>query len=239
MNSPKVITRLADVKGKTGLDILIADHKSSVADYLSAVDEFAPVGRSRNKLSSGCFGCFACCQERIPLTSIDYEQIFSHHLIKSVEHNWPRFLDKISLITVVGRRVDITLRLDRGGMCIFLDRNKGLCTIYPIRPLVCRTYICAPLSKNAADLRELIVNQGEDELVRLWLEDALHAEAMPVYHEGDQADIRIEDWRENPFSGKKEYRDILLKDLCPPGLWRRLTQTSHNFLEEGCRCKLV
>jgi len=238
MSSLKVIACLVDVKGKTALDILIADQNASVLDYLFAVDDFivnAPVERARNQWSSSCYGCFACCQERVPLTSIDYEQIFRYHTIRAEKHTWRRCLDIISLITVVGRQVDITLRLDRSGMCIFLDRNRGLCTIYPIRPLVCRMYVCTPLSKNAADLRELVVNMGEDELVRLWLWDALHAKTMPVFHEGDQADIHIEDWKENPFSGKKDYRDILLKDLCPPGLWKRLTQTRHNFLEEGCR----
>ncbi|MEW6661636.1 MAG: YkgJ family cysteine cluster protein [Bacillota bacterium] len=226
MDKPKVIARPVDIKGKTGLDILVADPNASVADYLSAVDGFisrAPVERSRSQGSPCCLGCYACCQERIPLTSIDYDRLFTHHLAKAEEQPWRRFLDKISLISVKGRQVDITMRLDQEGLCIYLDRNKGLCSIYPIRPLVCRTYICAPLSKNAMDLRELVVNLGEDELVRLWLEDAAQVKEIPAYHEGDQPDLRIEDWGESPFSGKKDYRDVLLKDLCTPGLWNRLS----------------
>jgi hypothetical protein len=223
MPNPKAFALPVDVNGETGLDILLADPSATIEDYLAAVDSFVAdvsVGRHRNQGSTGCYGCFACCQERIPLTSIDFNRLFTYHLDFAGELSWRRFLNKISLISVEGRQVDITLRLDQEGFCIFLNQKEGLCNIYPIRPLVCRTYICLPLAKNALDLRELVVNLGEDELVRLWLADAVGE--IPAYHEGDQPELHIEDWVLNPFSGKKDYQDVFLKDLCPPELWARL-----------------
>lgn len=223
--SPKVIACPVDIKGRAGLDILVLNPAASVADYITAVDAFireAQIERPRSQGSPDCFGCYACCQERIPLTSIDYTRLFNHLLFKSKGQPGHYFLDKISHISVAGRQVDITMRLEEDGTCTFLERNKGLCSIYPIRPLVCHLYICVPLSKNAMDLKELVVNLGEDELVRLWLKEAVQVGEEPAYHEGDQPDLHIEDWVDNPFSGTKDYRDVLLKDLCPPELWARL-----------------
>ena len=115
-------------------------------------------------------------------------------------------------VIVSGPVVDIVLRRTRQDNCVFLDPRTRLCTVYAQRPLVCRTFICSPATKRAAQLRELVVNQGEDELVRRWLSE-----------QANQRGPRIEDYPPSAFTGKNRYGDVLLKELCSPSLWHRLT----------------
>jgi len=208
-----------------GYDLVVTNQRASVQDYLDAlnkaVDEL-PLSRSRKKAVQ-CAGCDLCCAERAPLTWLDVKRLEEH---LSPGENLQLLLDRVAHITVDGPVVDIILRRAGDGRCSFLDRNKRLCTIYPARPLVCQTFICCPGTDRAAGVRKWVVNLGEDELVRRWLGRAVAEGVKPRYHAGHRPNPCLNDWLPNAFTGKKQYRQVLLRDILPPGLWKQVSETS-------------
>lgn len=205
-----------------GYDLVIADESATVQDYLDAlnqaIEEYS-FTRGRNKISS-CRGCDLCCAERAPLTAIDLYNINDY--LKVCDESLQKTLDRIGYIMVNGPAVDITLRRGEDERCIFLGRKNGLCTIYSARPLVCQTFICCPSSTKAARLREIIVNYGEDELVRQWLWQAVELGYPSGFHEGFRPKINLKDWKPNGFSAKRNYREVKIKEISPPNLWKQL-----------------
>ncbi|HUW63525.1 MAG TPA: YkgJ family cysteine cluster protein [Spirochaetia bacterium] len=195
--------------GVDGYDLAVRSGDATVADYLVALDKalrMLPLTRTRNP-EGRCQGCAACCAERIPLTSIDFWQ-----LTRRCDPG-AGLLAPIADVTTDGRSVDIVLKRNDQGRCVFFDSGKGLCRVYRARPLVCRTFICCPVSTRASELRGALTNAGEDELVRLWLAQ-----------ESPPSGVTREDWRTGAFTGHWSYREVKLRDCVSPGLWRRLYQ---------------
>ncbi|KKM12243.1 hypothetical protein SY88_03500 [Clostridiales bacterium PH28_bin88] len=206
----------------------------------------------RRCLGNGCRGCDACCGERIPLTSIDLLRIYHRlsrdfHQQKgflsvgisatkasacakglaqakfSLETlAWHQALRRYGYVVAEGRKVDIIVRTGEDGRCVFLEPHSRLCGIYPVRPLVCRTYICCPQTARVERLRAEVVNLGEDQLVRDWLLDAAVRGAQPDFHEGYVAAPARDDWPPTPFAEKRDYAEVLLKDVCSTKLWQQL-----------------
>lgn len=205
-----------DFKGRLGYDILVKNENATVQDYVDALDRFienSKCHRSRNPQKDNCVGCNLCCQERIPITLVD--------ALKLSGHNLKNAFKDILHVYVEDRVVDITMGLDEGGRCRFLDRETGRCQNYVNRPLVCHTFICCPSTGKARQLREEVVNTGEDELVRNWF-GIKTANGLPIIHEGIEPDPDIRDYQITPFSGVSEYGQIKIKDICSPGLWKKL-----------------
>lgn len=221
------------INGQTGYDIMVTDTAATVQDYLDAVNgliESGPLWRSRNESITECQGCNRCCQERIPLTRADlnvWEAALHWGLVPpdlSLEPTLGNLLSKWCTVQVVGPVVDIMIRRDKSGKCLFLDRNSSKCRLYPHRPLVCQTFICCPAARRAEKLREVVVNCGEDELVRDWLDWARQRDEPLIIHEGDQPAVNPADWPPTVFAGRPTYRDVRLIDVCPASLWRQLAQ---------------
>lgn len=221
---PKVEIVSTDFKGVKGYEVIVHDEQATVQDYLDNLNEFIEAGaltRTRGD-SSFCKGCDACCHERIPLTLVDVKE-----LKQAVDHQEGPINSTVSRhchVTVEGAAVDIALAGGVDGQCIFLSEETGCCTIYNHRPLVCQTYICCPTSKAAKQLRSLIVNLGEDELVRTWLREIEEGLGTLVIHEAYDPEIDLQDWQENKFTGIYKYADLRLIDLCPKTLWEDLYQ---------------
>ncbi|WP_338823069.1 hypothetical protein MHOCP_13290 [Moorella humiferrea] len=201
------------VNGRQGYDLRIVSPKASVADYIAAVEGLDRSLLYRPYTDGDCLGCDHCCGGRLPLTSIDL-LILQKGLYELTDKklSLPQLLTKYCRVRVQGRAVDITLRTDGEGYCIFLEPNLRRCRIYKYRPLICRTYFCCPLTRRAGDLRETIVNRGEDELVRFWLS---LQNVIP-------AGVRRHDWGPTPFTGCGDFAEVSLQSLCPPELWRQL-----------------
>jgi len=207
-------------KGKMGYNIKVNDPRATLQDYIDAVEMFISGSgcfRSRKPELETCYGCDLCCQERIPVTMVDVFNLTG----PNVEEAFKKFLH----VYVDRRVVDITMALDGRGKCIFLDNTKGTCTVYNMRPLVCRTFICCPSTGGAKKLREEIVNTGEDELVRSWFLTGENG-ITPIIHEGVSPSPDISDYPPTPFARTRDYNKIRIKDVCSPQTWKRLTTTN-------------
>lgn len=220
----KVEAKLIQINDKghfrgNGLDIIINHDEASVADYCSEVEEFILAGgydRERSQVTC-CEGCDTCCRERIPLTAVDAFLLWQH---AASDLSLTRFLQRYAYVTVDGRVVDIALAQNSSGKCVFLDYEQQKCLHYQARPLVCRSYICTPMSTRARQLRDVLVNSGEDELVRQWC-TLDNGKPGPV-HEALEPELRQEDWLPGSWSGKTDYRQVLIKDVVSPSLWEKL-----------------
>ncbi|MEL7622525.1 MAG: YkgJ family cysteine cluster protein [Clostridiales bacterium] len=103
--------------------------------------------------------------------------------------------------------IDIYLRRLEAGNCVFLDLDKQRCRAHALRPLVCQSYVCLPSSRRAEALRRQIVNEGENELIRVL---------------GEQVAKDWQDYRSKGFAGKERFADVALRDVVNEGLWQRL-----------------
>ena len=192
--------------GATGYDLAVTSPEATVEDYLTALDTGARrlvLTRSRNP-GGRCQGCAGCCAERVPLTAIDFRQLTG---CRDMTGEAFRLLTDVH---VAAPGVDIVLKRDESGRCALFDPARGLCRVYHARPFVCRTFICCPASRRAAELRAAVTNAGEDELVRLLLRERSFPGVDPA------------DWRPNAFTGRWHYREVRLRDCVTPSLWRRL-----------------
>lgn len=220
-----------DGKG-LGYDIKITREDVSVQDYLDALNEaLLGLKLSRSRSDRGiCLGCDGCCGERIPLTSVDIEVLSESPKVREYlslastgnGNKLGQVFRRFCHVYVNGSSVDITLRLTQDNKCVFLNQEKKTCTIYDHRPLVCQTYVCCPVSQEASEVREVLVNEGEDELVRQWLYLVLESPGDLWYDEADDPNLSMEDWVAGPFFEKRCYDEILLRDVLPVGLWDRM-----------------
>lgn len=184
-------------------DVVVRDPGATVADYEEGFGRLA-AGEVRRAYAPSCLGCSLCCRGRLPLTSLDVARFQAGGVGTGL--SWREWVRRYATVRRAGKCFDITLRLSSKGVCLFWDEFRGLCGVYSLRPLICRTYFCWPVSWRAEQLRSRIVNTGEDELVRLSLFTAAGSARQ-----------------RNPFAGKRDYRQVLLRDLCSRRLWRILT----------------
>lgn len=212
----KVEALPVEMKNRIGYDICVNDPEATVQDYVDALDKFIlqkDCFRSRNSMLKSCFACDLCCQERIPITIID--------ALKLSEKGLQHALENLFNVYVEERVVDITMALHDSGRCKFLSKDKGICEAYQNRPLVCHTYICCPATHAAKQLREEIVNAGEDELVREWFKIKGKNGGL-IIHEAVLPQPNLSDYHRTPFAGVNDYAQIKIKDVCTPELWRKI-----------------
>lgn len=212
---PKISIFSRNFHGRQGYDLTVKDRNLSVQEYIEALSmaiNTLNIKRSR-RAGENCQGCDHCCAERAPLTSIDFFTLNKFNRGADLED----FLRKYATVIVEGPVVDIILKREGDNKCIFLDRKTKLCLVYDSRPFVCRTFICSPATYRALALREAIVNQGEDELVRLWFDAGM------IIHKALNPFPDRKDWPPNTFTGKKDYNEIPLQEVIPAKLWRELT----------------
>lgn len=74
-----------------------------------------------------CSGCGNCCSNLLPMSRKEIEIIRKYmkkHHIKESKHLFP----------LAKKAIDMT--------CPFRDNDKGICTIYEVRPEICKKFIC-------------------------------------------------------------------------------------------------
>ena len=104
--------------------------------------EDIPTGNYANKCVGGkCSGCGDCCTDMLPLSGKELANIKryakAHNL---VEHRQAPFWDRDA--------VDLT--------CPFSNQHTKVCEIYPVRPEICRSFICSKPTEQAYAERDAI-----------------------------------------------------------------------------------
>lgn len=197
-----------------GCSLEIYDDKANLADLLEAIDLFA------SQYIADCKGCDGCCKERAPLIAADIPALAS--LLPSSPYPAHAVCTAFAELNVDKRgAVDICFSRDINNACVLLNKKEKCCTNHPARAFVCRSHFCLPRSEVFDQLREEVVNIGENELTRLLLaEEALGA--PPFCKTNTLGLLSPEDYPPNPQSGKASYADIIIKETVSDKLWKQI-----------------
>ena len=109
--------------------------------------------------NGNCSNCGECCSNFLPLDEIEIykiRQYIKKHNIKEQIH-----------VPLISNVQDAT--------CPFRDNDKKICTIYKVRPAICRSFICSKSmqdiektkqsmykQKQAISMRKTFFNKGKD-----------------------------------------------------------------------------
>ncbi len=204
-----------------GYDLEILNENATIQDYLDALNLF------QEKHVAECKGCDGCCWERIPLTSLDIMNYIRDPQIMSCLSSDPGlvspFIHTYCHVWGQGPVMDITLKRFKNEACIFLDSEQKICRYHFVRSFVCQTFICLPHSERAGQLRDTLLNIGEDDLVHRYLQEADKKGEAPVIDVNNQAAPQLSDYPGTPFTGKNFYHEIKIKEVIPKELWKKLS----------------
>ncbi|MGN0963133.1 MAG: YkgJ family cysteine cluster protein [Clostridia bacterium] len=179
-------------------DVRLLDEDATVADYIRLLDEFL------DEKVAPCLGCDLCCSQRIPLTLPD---IYTY--AGKEKESIAAFLEEKAEIRRDGRAVDIKVAQRENGSCVFLDEEYHRCADHPHRSLVCHTYICLPQTARARDLREELINGGEDALAGALFD-------LGILKDGEKDYPVDERWQGKTFD------EIRLRDVLSPSVYTAL-----------------
>ena len=181
-------------------DVHLLDESATVADYIRLLDAFL------DEKVAPCLGCDLCCSQRIPLTLPD---IYTY--AGKERDSIAAFIKEKAEVRYNGKAVDVKLGQRGDDSCIFLDRENQKCSDHIHRSLTCHTYICLPQTPRARDLREELINKGEDALVAALFDLGLLED-----------DGRSEHYPINEIWQNKTFDEILLKDALSPSVYEAL-----------------
>ncbi|MEL7563800.1 MAG: YkgJ family cysteine cluster protein [Dehalobacterium sp.] len=220
----KIKIFLAHFDDAIGYDLEILHEDATIQDYLDELNQF------QEKHVAACKGCDGCCFERIPLTSLDViKYLKDPQLINKIGYIKPpltAFIHNYCHVAGTGPVIDISLKRNPDQSCIFLDQEQKICRNHISRSFVCQSFVCLPHSEKAGQLRDTLLNVGEDDLVHRYLLEAKEKEEAPVINENNNASPSLEDYPGNIFSGKEHYQEIKIKDTVPETLWQQLTKAT-------------
>lgn len=203
--------------GLFGYDLQVLDEKATVGDYLDAVENF------QNQTMAECYGCDGCCHERVPLMLCDF--YFSEYYANGGESLAEWLHQTNARLEFFGEAVDLQLARRPDGSCAILDEEKKCCSAHKHRTFACRSHCCLPKSDRAEAIRAVIINSGEDELLRRLLTE-IRADGRQDFLPNEErlAAVLLEDYAANGFSklNGKDWRNALLCDFANDELWQDL-----------------
>lgn len=181
-------------------DVRLLEESATVGDYIRLLDEFL------DEKVAPCLGCDLCCSQRIPLTLPDVYTYAGRE-----RDSIAAFLKEKAEIRYNGKAVDIKLAQRTDDSCVFLDREHQKCADHLHRSLTCHTYICLPQTPRARELREELINKGEDALVAALYELDLLKDKE-----------RAADYPVDPHWQNRSFDEILLRDVLSPSVYAAL-----------------
>ncbi|NLC08062.1 MAG: YkgJ family cysteine cluster protein [Syntrophomonadaceae bacterium] len=208
-----------------GLDLAIHDERATVQDLIEAIQPWCDDNQIYKaylaEKQGPCRGCpINCCRECFVLPdAISFGWLHESLGVTPTEFI-KRYFDQELLSKGLPRL--------RSSPCIFL--KEGLCTVYPHRTLICRLYICTPMTDEAQTMVYGVVAAGIGEFIRLAEEQGLlNIQGANVAWSGYEKMmlelIRFEaDRADNPFRGARDYQSIPLRSFCSEADWQVLTQ---------------
>ena len=109
----------------------------SSLDHLPTDGEFY----SNNCVDGHCIGCGECCTDLLPTTRREIVRLRDYAKKNQLkEHRLPAGAALES--------VDLT--------CPFRNETTKRCEVYPVRPLICRAFICSRTLQAARETRDLV-----------------------------------------------------------------------------------
>lgn len=182
----------------TTLGILCYDENATVEDLAQALHWVADDVTLNKELRmwpqhtrGSCYGCTYCCERfGIYLTNIDAQTLAA------------KFSLPLSEFMAYGTRYEPwkVNRVRLANPTNFCIGTEG-CLIYEDRPLICRLYVCAPLTPLLRRVVAEVNTMGEAALVDLKV---------------GEVDVT------NPFASKFSYAQVLLRDTVSPEVWQAM-----------------
>lgn len=204
-------------EGLFGYDLQVLDQNATVGDYLDAVENF------QAQTMADCYGCDGCCHERVPLMLCDF--YFSEYYESGGSSLGEWLCQTKARLEFFGEAVDLQLSRRKNGSCAWLNEQDKCCAAHKYRTFACRSHCCLPKSERAEALRAVIINSGEDELIRRLLAE-LRQQRMQDFlpNEARLAEVLAEDYAANGFSNLsgEDWRNALLRDFADEALWQDL-----------------
>ncbi len=223
-----------EIEGETGLDVVIRNQEATVADLISALqlpaDDPTIVKPYHKQRYGVCRGCVNnCCKYNSIVVDLVAAQRLATHLNLSLT----RFAQ-----TYLACHPDLPFPEFKRRPCPCLVDN--CCTVYSYRALICRLYLCTPMTERLEKLRCAVLFAGEaalrQRLVELgiapsqWQEEQLRVVIDRRYRRGSLSREQWEREQEqldlllyrNPFLAGKDYGSVLLKECCTAGLWLQI-----------------
>lgn len=224
-----------DIEGEVGLDVWIADRDATVADLLAclqqATDDQGVLKPFHRRRYARCAGCTTnCCKYNYITPDLVAANALASKLGLTLDAFADRYLNLGS---------DLPYPEFRKRPCPFLADNR--CTVYQERALICRLYLCTPMSDRLEQLRAAVSFAGEaalkQRLVELGLGPAgwrISAERKALRMRRDQGYLSPDAYAEaseqlqlhyerNPFLQGQGYAEALLVECCTDSLWQSLT----------------
>lgn len=223
-----------EIEGEIGLDVVITNRDATVADLIQALqlpaDEPSIVKPYHKQRYGVCRGCVNnCCK----YNSIVVDLVAAQRLATNLGLSLSRFAQ-----SYLSYHPDLPFPEFKRRPCPFLVDN--CCTVYSSRALICRLYLCTPMTERLEKLRSAVLLAGEaalrQRLVELgigpgsWHERQLREALNRRYRGGD---LSHEGWVErkeqldlllhgNPFLEGRDYDNTLLRECCVPELWLQI-----------------
>ncbi|MDD2619984.1 MAG: YkgJ family cysteine cluster protein [Syntrophomonadaceae bacterium] len=197
--------------GKSGIGIKIHSQEANVDDLLQAwqplCDDSGLFKLYAASNYSECKGCSVnCCNTAYVIPDLISFRKMARHLNLEYSDFIDRFFQK--------EKLELGLLRMRPNPCIFLKEN--ICSIYALRSLICRFYICSYI---LGDTEQLIYSIAWTGITAT----QLFAEAKGLLHINSEAGSSsfdllfkklINDYRDHPgvalFMNAREYKDIPL-----------------------------
>ena len=103
------------------------DHGTFGMDLLDALHEKVP--------PTSCANCGKCC------FSISFYSLEYHRIVRYIAQKFsPGELRQLFYLAINSEQRRVSVEGEDRFQCVFLDRGSALCSIYPVRPFMCRVY---------------------------------------------------------------------------------------------------
>ncbi|MGI6344061.1 MAG: YkgJ family cysteine cluster protein [Bacillota bacterium] len=222
------------IDGEMGLDVSVTDPDATVADLLAAMQQpaddptvFKPFHKQRYAICAGCVN--NCCRSN----RITPDLVSALALAASLGLSLQQFAR-----AYLNCAADLPYPEFRRRPCPFLRNDR--CSVYRDRALICRLYLCTPMSDRLEQLRGAVLLAGETALQQRLLELGIgphqwqparqRQSLRQRYQRGELSQERYRREQEqletllehNPFREGKGYGSVRLVDCCPDWLWMAL-----------------
>ncbi len=227
-----------EIEGEMGLDVVISNQDASVADLIAALqlpaDDPTILKPYHKQRYSVCRGCVTnCCK----YNSIVVDLVAAERLAKQLGLSLSRFAR-----TYLACHADLPFPEFKRRPCPFLMQN--CCTVYEARALICRLYLCTPMTERLEKLRCAVLFAGEAALRQRLVEIGLAPDGWSPQNllkalerryrtgeitedawlrESEQLDLLL---NYNPFQDGRGYGDVRLVECCTSSLWRSINAAS-------------